>query len=133
MPSPVLDAHALMVYLEREAGFATVRDLFAQALASNALLPMTTVNIGEVLYIVRREYGSEKVVEIENIVYTLPIEIVDVDLELAREAARFKAIKKMSYADCFAAALAKKRHTELVTGDPEFGEIEDELKVLWIG
>ena len=65
--------------------------------------------------------------------HTLPIEIVDVDLELAREAARFKAVKKMSYADCFAAALARKQQAELVTGDPEFREVEDEIKVVWIG
>lgn len=85
MPPPVLDAHALMVYLEREAGFVTVRDLFAQALADHTLLPMTTVNIGEVLYIVRREYGAEKAAETENTIHILPIEIADVDLELARE------------------------------------------------
>lgn len=133
MPPPVLDAHALMVYLEREAGFVTVRDLFAQALAGHHLLPMTTVNIGEVLYIVRREYGGEKAAEIETTIHTLPIEIVDVDLELAREAARFKAVKKMSYADCFAAALARKRQAGLLTGDPEFREVEDEVEVVWIG
>lgn len=39
----------------------------------------------------------------------------------------------MSYADCFAAALARKRQAELVTGDPEFREVEDEIKVVWIG
>jgi ribonuclease VapC len=133
MPPPVLDAHALMVYLEREAGFAVIRDLFAHALTDHTLLPMTTVNIGEVLYIVRREYGAEKAAETENTIHTLPIEIVAVDLELAREAARFKAIKKMSYADCFAAALAKNRQAELVTGDPEFRQVEDEIKVVWIG
>ena len=64
--------------------------------------------------------------------HTLPIEIVDVDLELAREAARFKAVKKMSYADCFAAALARKQQAELVTGDPEFREVEDEIKIVWV-
>lgn len=41
MPSPILDAHALMVYLEWEADFAAVHDLFAQALADNTLFSMT--------------------------------------------------------------------------------------------
>jgi len=53
-------------------------------------------------------------------------------VELARKAAEFKANKKMSYADCFAAALAKLRKAELVTGDPEFKQVEGDLKILWI-
>jgi hypothetical protein len=45
----------------------------------------------------------------------------------------FKATKKMSYADCFAAALAKIRNAELVTGDPEFKVVESELKkIRWL-
>ena len=39
---------------------------------------------------------------------------------------------RMSYADCFAAALAKLRKAELVTGDKEFKQVEGEVKVLWI-
>jgi len=39
----------------------------------------------------------------------------------------------MSYADCFAAALAKLRKAELVTGDRDFKQVEGEVQVLWIG
>jgi hypothetical protein len=54
-------------------------------------------------------------------------------LELVRQAAVFKATKKMSYADCFAAALAKTKNAELVTGDPEFKVTEGELrKIRWL-
>jgi predicted nucleic acid-binding protein len=38
----------------------------------------------------------------------------------------------MAYADCFAAALARLRNAELVTGDPEFKEVESKLKVAWL-
>jgi predicted nucleic acid-binding protein len=62
----------------------------------------------------------------------LPIHIVPADLDLAKQAAIFKASKKMSYADCFAAALAKHRRVELVTGDEEFKEVEKEVKILWL-
>ena len=55
------------------------------------------------------------------------------DLELVRQAAVFKATKKMSYADCFAAALAKLTNAELVTGDREFKVVESELKkIRWL-
>jgi uncharacterized protein with PIN domain len=38
----------------------------------------------------------------------------------------------MSYGDCFAAALAKLRKAELITGDEEFRQMEKEIKILWI-
>ena len=77
-----------------------------------------------------QELAEQKAREIAS----LPIELVPVaeDLELVRQAAVFKATKKMSYADCFAAALAKIRNIELVTGDQEFKEIEKEIKVTWL-
>jgi predicted nucleic acid-binding protein len=35
-------------------------------------------------------------------------------------------------ADAFAAALAKERKGELVTGDPEFKPLEREIKIHWL-
>jgi len=128
----VLDAHALMVFLEREPGFEKVKSLFAKALEGDNDLLMTSVNFGEVYYIILRECGQGRAQEIERLTQTIPIQIVDVDIRLAKEAARFKAQKKVSYADCFAAALAKLLKGEVVTGDKEFKAFEGEVKVYWI-
>jgi predicted nucleic acid-binding protein len=54
------------------------------------------------------------------------------DLELVRQAAAFKATWKMSYADCFAAALAKIKNAELVTGDREFKQLARDVKIHWL-
>jgi predicted nucleic acid-binding protein len=62
----------------------------------------------------------------------MPIELVDADLHLAQQAAIYKATNKMSYADAFAAALAKIKNAELVTGDPEFKALEKEIKINWL-
>jgi ribonuclease VapC len=132
MSVPALDAHALLAYLEREAGFAKVKDHFAQALSEGNLLPMTTVNVGEVLYIVRREQGADNAAKIESVIHSLPIALTDVDLELAREAARFKADGGLSYADCFAAALASLHQIPLLTGDPEFKVVEGKIAIEWL-
>ena len=70
--------------------------------------------------------------EVAHLISTLPIQIIPADLELTKGAAEFKASKKMSYADCFAAALAKLRRAELVTGDEDFKQVEGEVKILWI-
>ncbi len=62
----------------------------------------------------------------------MPIEIVGADLHLTKQAAYYKATKKMSYADCFGAALARIKNAEFVTGDPEFKEVEKEIKIGWL-
>ena len=87
--------------------------------------------LGEVFYITLREAGHERANQVAHLILTLPIQVISVDLELAKKAVEFKASKKMSYADCFAAALAKLRNVELVTGDKEFKQVEGEVKVFW--
>lgn len=128
----VLDAHALLSYLEKEKGYEIVVAELAQAARQRENMLMTAVNFGEVYYIVLREYGEFKAVEIETLIRTLPLDIISVDSELAKEAARFKASRKMSYADCFAAALTKMNGGRLITGDNEFRNVEGEIKILWL-
>ncbi|MBM3708212.1 MAG: type II toxin-antitoxin system VapC family toxin [Actinobacteria bacterium] len=128
----ILDSHALMIFLEKEPGFEKIESLFIDAILKDNTLLMATVNYGEVYYIVLRECGQEKLNEIEKIINTLPIDITDVDKNLAQQAARFKAGKKISYADCFAAALAKINNGEVITGDEEFRVLEKEVKILWV-
>lgn len=129
----VLDAHGLLVFLEKEEGFEKVKQLFVTAAEKDKYLLMSAVNFGEVYYIVLRECGDEKAIEIEKIIKTLPVEIVEADEQLAKEAAWLKAIgKKISYADCFAAALARLHKGEVITGDKEFKAVENEVKISWI-
>ncbi|MDP2981269.1 MAG: type II toxin-antitoxin system VapC family toxin [Candidatus Omnitrophota bacterium] len=128
----ILDAHGLMVFLEKEPGFEKVEAFFINAVEKDNYLLMSAVNFGEVYYIVLRECGEQKAHEIEKVIKTLPIKVVDADIQLAREAGRFKAMHKLSYADCFAAALAKLHKGELVTGDKEFKALEGEIKISWI-
>ena len=126
----VLDANALLAYSEKEAGYEKVQALFVKAAESGRSLLMTAVNWGEVCYILFRDH-AEKADEAIKFINTLPIEIVDVDKEIARQAALYKAQKKLPYADCFAAALTKLRKGELVTADKEFKAIEGEIRILW--
>ncbi len=129
----VLDSYSLMAYIEGESGADKMIELFQVARDSGRDLLLSTVNWGEVYYITLREAGPQKAEEVAHLISTLPIQIIPADLELAKQAALFKARKKMSYADCFAAALAKLRKVELVTGDEDFKLVEGEVKILWIG
>ena len=128
----VLDSRALLCYLEQEPGFEKMIDLFEKAVESSKPLLMCIVNWGEVYYQVLRRFGDQKAQEIEQLIQTLPIILVEVNKELTREAARIKATKKMAYTDCFAVALARLRKAEFYTGDPEFRAVEKEVKVVWL-
>lgn len=129
----VLDSWAVMAYLEDEPAAEKVADIIADAHDDHTPLLMTVVNLGEVWYIIGREASEAEaersIVEIKQ----LGIEIINADWTLAREAAGFKAKRKMSYADCFAAALAKQKKAHLVTGDREFAQVEGEIQIIWVG
>ena len=128
----VLDAFALTAYFEKEPGYEKVQELLTAAASDNRKLFLSTVNWGEVHYVTHRTYGIEQANKIANVIGTFPIEIVDVDLEIAKQAALFKVAHRLSYADCFAAALAKVKKSTLVTGDKEFKPLEGEIKVSWL-
>ena len=128
----VLDAYALLAFLEKEPCYPIVQATLQEAAEDKTQLMMTTVNWGEIFYIIKREYGLQKAEETAALIKTFPMKLIDVDLALAKEAAIFKSSKNLSYADCFAAALAKTHKATLLTGDKEFKALESELKILWI-
>jgi ribonuclease VapC len=107
-------------------------ELFEKAVKSSKPLLMCIVNWGEVYYQVARRFGDPKAQEIEQLIQTLPITLVETDKELTRETARIKTTKRMAYADCFAVALARLKKAELYTGDLEFKAVEKDIKVVWL-
>jgi ribonuclease VapC len=128
----ILDASALMAYLEKEPGHEKVLDFLAKAVEDEKSLLMTTVNFGEVYYLIVKGRGAEEAEKILQLLQTLPIDIVPVDWELAKQAAVCKAIKRLPYLDSFAAALVKLRKGELVTTDKNFKVVEEEIKIAWV-
>jgi len=128
----VLDSYSLIAYIEGEAGKDTMIEIFRSARDSGRACLLSVVNWGEVYYITLREAGQQRADEVAHLISTLPIHLVPADFELAKQAAIFKSSKKISYADCFAAALSKLRKAELVTGDKEFKQVEGELKIQWL-
>ncbi len=128
----VLDAYALLVFLEDEPGADQVRNLLLRAEEKGVKLAMTTVNLGEVWYAIARADSPTLADRLIQEIQGMAIEIVEVDWTLARQAAMFKAKGGLSYADCFVAALARLRRGEVVTGDPEFRRLEGEIKIAWL-
>jgi ribonuclease VapC len=131
-PHFVLDSFALLAFFRAETAGARVRELLEQAQAGEIVLSITTVNLGEVFYRAIRERGREQAHEMLGRVEEFGVEIASVDLELALLAASLKAASGIGYADCFAAALAQRLDAAVVTGDPDFRQIEHLVAVEWL-
>ena len=128
----VLDSWAIMAYLEDEPAGQKVGDVIADAHEQDIRLLMSVVNVGEVWYIIARETSPADAESSVTELRQLGIDFVEADWLLAREAARYKSKHRMSYADCFAAALTKQKDAVLLTGDPEFKQVEREITVRWL-
>src|SRR5947199_2581639 len=134
MGAKVLDSWALSAFFEDEPAAEEVEKLLHQAADEKHKLLLSVVSWGEIYYNTMREVSQEAAEQKAQEIASLPIDLVAVgdDLALARQAAIFKATHKLAYADCFAAALAKEKKAELVTGDPEFKQVEGEIKIAWL-
>lgn len=134
MATKVLDSWALMAFFHDESTAGEVERLLQQATADRHKLLLCVVHWGEIYYSIMRADGQAVAEQKAHEIAALPIEIIGIgeDLLLARQAAIFKANHRLSYADAFAAALAKLRKAELVTGDLEFKQVENEIKIGWL-
>jgi predicted nucleic acid-binding protein len=132
MKTYVLDASALMAFFEDRPGAEAVEELLAKAAEAKRPLLMSVVNWGEVYYSVWRARGEKAAAAKLTEIAQLPIQVLDVDMELAKLAASLKAQHHLPYADCFAAALAQARKATLVTSDKDFECVRQAVKILWV-
>jgi PIN domain nuclease of toxin-antitoxin system len=128
----VLDSYAVLAFLFQESGHEKVVTLFEKASEADTNLLIAAPNWAEVRYMVERKLGAAQWHDTRAKLLGLPIEIVAVDRDLAELAGEIKATRKMSLADCFAAALAKQKKAEIYTGDQEFRALSSELKIIWL-
>lgn len=94
---------------------------------------MTYVNLGEIVYTVIRERGESRADAALVALEGSRITFVPADRTLTLSAARLKAGHRISYADAFCAALAQISGFPVVTGAPEFRQLEGIVPVRWIG
>ena len=134
-PVFVLDASALLAFLYGEPGRDRVEELLATA-GDRTVVRSHRIHLGEVYYIFLRKGGEKLAEEMLADVRQLPILLEDrVSPALMREAGRIRATYPLSYADAFAAGLARVRKGTLVSADrKEFGPVElaREVSVSWV-
>ncbi len=128
----ILDSWAVIAYLSEENSSDSIAEIIANAHENKIPLKMSVINVGEVWYSFAKQTSESEADTVISELHELGIEFIDIEWNLTRIAAFYKSKNKMSYADCFAAALAKQERAELVTGDKEFKQVETDIKINWV-
>jgi predicted nucleic acid-binding protein len=128
----VFDSYSLLAFLEDEPGADLVERVLRDILKGRAKGFLSVINLGEIYYITLREQGKEEAEGVIELLASYPLRLIDADWSLTREAAVLKGKYRVAYADCFAAALGRKNKAAVLTGDPEFKQMEKEVEILWL-
>jgi predicted nucleic acid-binding protein len=128
----VLDANALLNFVNDEPGAERVQQFLASALRENNPLLMSVVNWGEVFYVSWERRGEEAAKRTMGAVARLPLEVIPADIAQISKAAEIKSLHKIPYADSVAAALAELRQAILITSDRDFRKLGRRIQVHWL-
>ena len=129
----LLDSYALLAYLNKEFGFEKVRDVLANAQKSSLPVLMNELNVGETYYILYRKRGQEQAEYfLDTVLAGLPISMISNDFNAVISASKIKAQHALSFADCFVVATAQRENAVILTGDPEFKNVEKLVKIDWL-
>lgn len=137
MNSYVLDSFALLAYVRKEPHGHIVRQLILEGIQRQAIVSMCIVNVGEVYYTLHKKDTPAKAKILWRNIPRLGIMLYPADEARTLAAAQLKAIystskNQLSYADCFAAALAQELKAALITGDPEFQILANVLPIQFL-
>ena len=114
----VLDACALISYLNNEPGSDIVNDLLNKAIHGKIVIYMNIINLIEVHYANIRILGLVPAEVILENILAAPIRIVsDVSETVFQQASRLKAAYKCSLADAIGLATAIELSGQFVTSD----------------
>jgi len=128
----IFDSHALLKLFQREKGFEKIAKLLEDIRKKEITRFINAINVGEIIYITRREFGDQKKIEVLANIERMGFIILPVPDTLIFQAAEYKATYSISYADCFVLASAVEHQATIVTGDPEFKKAGDLVDIYWI-
>jgi predicted nucleic acid-binding protein len=128
----IFDSHALLKFFQKEKGYEKVTQLLEEIRKTGATKYINAINLGEIIYSTKKEFGDQKKLEILANIERLNFTILPISNNLIFQAAEYKAQYSISYADCFALASAVEHKAILVTGDPEFRKVEHLVDIVWI-
>ena len=128
----IFDSHALLKLFQKEKGYEKVIRLLEEIRKGGSTKYLNAINLGEIIYTTKREFGDQKKIEVLANIERLNFTILPVPNNLIFQAAEYKAQYGISYADCFVLASALEYKTIIVTGDPEFKKVEHLIEIVWV-
>jgi len=131
----VLDSWPIMQWFRGKPGGEAFEVLLAEAEATSSQLCMSRISLGEVYYLVAKDYSEATATALIAQLNAMPIEIASVSDADIDSAAFLKGRFNISYADAFAAALGVNKDAPVVTGDKDFKALAAAgiIRLRWIG
>jgi len=127
----IFDSHALLKLFQKEKGYEKIVHLLEEIKKTRGTKYINAINLGEIIYSTKREFGDQKKIEALANIERLNFTILPIPNTLIFQAAEYKAQYSISYADCFTLASAIEHKATIVTGDPEFKKVEHIISILW--
>ena len=128
----IFDSYALLKFFQKEKGYEKVLNLLEEIKKAGVTKYINAINLGEIVYATKREFGDQKKLEVLANIERLNFTILTVSNNLIFQAAEYKAQYRISYADCFILASAIEHKAIIVTGDPEFKKVEHLVNIIWV-
>ena len=135
-PVFIVDSWPVLEWIYRkEPAAASFRWHLEAAERGELRLLVSRINYAEINYnvAIRKRLGEFSGVAPD--LSFLPWQVISVDDALVDEAAKIKATYPISFADCFAVALAQRYKAPIITGDPDFKKLAARgvVRVEWVG
>ena len=128
----LFDSYALLAFFQNESGAKIVYNILEKSRRQSIDRLICVINLGEIIYMTKKLFGDKKKLEILGRIHQLSFKVLPVPDSLIYQAAEIKAEYPISYADCFVIACAQEHNATIVTGDPEFKNVEHLVNIEWI-
>jgi len=125
----LLDTSAWFTLAENELGADDVEGYLAEAWLGRAKVHASFVSLTELEYVRTQEQDADSAAKLLVWVKKQPVQWHHSDDALCSEAAKLKAAHKVSFADAFVAATAKRLDAVLVHKDAEFNALSGVVKL----
>lgn len=129
LPEYVIDSHAMLAFLQKDPGYGRIETILKAAVAGEAKVYISAVNLAEVQYqVLRRGKDSSRILAALE---ALPLIVTSADSYIP-QVVELRAKYDISLGNCFAAALAQDLRRPLITGDRNFHKLGSAITVEWL-
>ena len=126
----VLDASAILRFIDNEIGVERVSQTFQAAILGNAQVVISAIHYGEVIGVSYRRGGQPLAEKTAAQLAELNIQTIPVDQARAAKSAVIHISRKIPYADSFAAELTSDSPDHiLITADFDFKPAENDIAI----